>query len=157
MELQIIRTRHPPEAYYAQFADLNTLCGFDANAGDIRGRVIALQRGNRLLLALDGESLLGYAHLRVVQDLIHGESVEVVTIVVHPNFRRRGIGRRLIAAAESWAQQSGSQRLVLHTDVVQADAHAFFVALGYDKNATLVEFVRNLDELRRADAPTIPP
>lgn len=96
-------------------------------------------------MALDGEELIGYAHLRVTRDLMNEETAEVVAIVVRRDSRRKGVGRRLIAAAETWAKQSGRARLLLRTEVVRTGAHAFFVALGYEEGSTAIEFIRDLE------------
>jgi GNAT superfamily N-acetyltransferase len=156
LNLQIIRTRHPPEPYIAQLASLQTEMGLPVSADDVRRRMVSLPREDRLLLAVGGDTLLGYAHLRVTHDLLTEETAEVVAIVVTKNHRRQGVGRRLIAASETWALESGRARLLLRTDVVRTDAHAFFLALGYDESATTLEFVRDLERVRQADRPTRP-
>lgn len=145
MELQILRTRHPPEIYHAQLANLISEEGYPTMREDITNRLPLLPTNDRLLLAVDGETLLGYAHLRVSQDLVNEETAEVVAIVVEASNRRSGIGTRLITAAETWATQSGRARLLLKTDVVRTPAHAFFSALGYEKDSTAIEFIRILD------------
>ena len=156
MELQIIRTRHPPQAYLDQFADLNTSAGMPASIEEVQSRLEAISDEDRLILALEGDRLIGYAHLRVARDLVNDETAEVVAIIVRSSHRRRGVGRQLVNAAETWAQQSGRARLLLRTDVVRTEAHAFFVALGYEENATTVDFVRNLARKRKSEEPTRP-
>ncbi len=157
IHLQIIRTRHPPEAYLVQLADLHEAIGFPVRVATLRRRLEELPREDRLLLAVEGDQLVGYAHLRVAHDLINDETAEVVAIAVQPHHRRRGVGRHLITAAETWARQSGRARLLLRTDVVRSEAHAFYVAMGYQQEATTLEFVRDLAGVRKADAPTTPP
>jgi len=122
MELQILRTRHPPEIYHAQLANLISQEGHPTMREDITNRLHQLPTKDRLLLAVDGENLLGYAHLRVSEDLVNDETAEVVAIVVDASNRRCGIGTRLINAAETWATQSGRARLLLKTDVVHPRA-----------------------------------
>jgi GNAT superfamily N-acetyltransferase len=156
LNLQIIRTRHPPEPYIAQLASLQTEIGIPVSAEDVRRRMDSLPREDRLLLAVGGDTLLGYAHLRVTHDLLTEETAEVVAIAVAKSQRRQGVGRRLVAASETWALESGRARLLLRTDVVRTDAHAFFLALGYEESATTLEFVRDLERVRQADRPTRP-
>jgi GNAT superfamily N-acetyltransferase len=156
LNLQIVRTRHPPEPYFAQLAALQTEAGYPAQPEDLRRRLETLPREDRLLLAMSGETVLGYAHLRVTRDLLNEETAEVVALVVGKPWRRGGVGRRLIAAAESWALESGRARLLLRTDVVRTDAHAFYIALAYEEAATTLEFVRDLEKVRQADRPTRP-
>ena len=157
MSIQIIRTPHPPETYLVQIAELLQGEGYPGEEAAIQRRLGLLPREDRILMAVEGESLLGFAHLRIARDLASDETAEVVSIVVRPNHRRSGIGRMLVTAAETWARQSGRARLLLRTDVVRTPAHAFYVSLGYQKAATTVDFVRDLTIERRADAPTIPP
>jgi GNAT superfamily N-acetyltransferase len=155
--VQIIRTPHPPDALLAQIAELLEGEGYTGEAASIARRLELLPREDRILMALEAELLLGYAHLRITRDLAADETAEIVSIVVRPDHRRRGIGRMLVAAAETWARQAGRARLLLRTDVVRTPAHAFYVALGYQKAATTIDFVRDLGHERRADAPTMPP
>lgn len=157
MNLQIIRTRHPPEPHVALLLGLLREAGVQTDLESLRARLASLPKEDRLLIGLDGEHVAGFAHLRVSQDLTTGDAAEVVAILVAKAYRRRGVGRRLIAAAETWALESGRSRLVLRTDVVRSDAHAFFIALGYEEAATTLEFVRDLERVRQADRPTRPP
>lgn len=157
MSIQIIRTPHPPEPYLAQIAQLLQAEGLVADEDSIHRRMDVLSREDRILMAVERDQLLGFAHLRITRDLTADEAAEVVSIVVRKNRRRRGIGRMLVTAAETWARQSGRARLLLRTDVVRTAAHAFYLALGYQETATTVDFVRDLGIEGRADAPTIPP
>ena len=52
-------------------------------------------------------------------------------IVVLPSWRRRGIGARLARAAENWASERGAAWLELGVYDFNADARAFYEALGY--------------------------
>ncbi|MFQ5942088.1 MAG: GNAT family N-acetyltransferase [Anaerolineales bacterium] len=156
MELQIIRTRHPPEAYLEQLADLLQSDIPAVTLEDLRRRLELLPSEDRFFLALDGEALIGYAHLRVSHDLTSDDSVELIDIIVAPEMRRQGVGRRLMTAAEIWAFQAERARLMLHAAVVRSEAQAFFSALGYEPSATSQEYIRDLDAARRAEAPTQP-
>jgi GNAT superfamily N-acetyltransferase len=157
MTIQIVRTPHPPDPLLAQIGELLLAEGAAADAATMARRLALLPRQDRILMALEADRLLGFAHLRITRDLAAEEAAEVVAIVVRPEHRRRGVGRMLIAAAETWARQSGRARLLLRTNVVRTPAHAFYVALGYLEAATSIDFVRDLDVERRADLPTAPP
>ena len=82
MDLQIIRTRHPPEAYLGQLMELLPHSGPVTTPEDLRRRLELMPESDRFLLATDAEALIGYAHLRVVHDLLEEETVELVSIVV---------------------------------------------------------------------------
>jgi ribosomal protein S18 acetylase RimI-like enzyme len=52
-------------------------------------------------------------------------------LVVHPKHRRRGTGRRLMAAAAEWARERGATEMVLTVWTGNARAARFYRALGY--------------------------
>ncbi|MCK5053100.1 MAG: GNAT family N-acetyltransferase [Anaerolineales bacterium] len=146
MELQLLRTRHPPELFLQQLIELFKSAGVDISLKEIYSRLDNLPREDRLILAVDGENLYGYAHLRIAHDLVEAETAVVVSVLVREDRRRQGIGSRLVSAAETWARQSGRSRLLLRTDVTRSGAHAFFVAQGYEECSTKLEFIRNLSD-----------
>jgi GNAT superfamily N-acetyltransferase len=144
-ELQIIRTRHPPATYLNQLCDLLGTEGITTTPTDLSNLLDMFPEKDRLILAVEGDQLVGYAHIRIVFDPIHGPIAEVAAIIVQPHRRREGFGRRLVAAAETWARQSKRSYLRLSSDVARTAGHAFFTALGYEQDATKLEFMRELD------------
>jgi GNAT superfamily N-acetyltransferase len=143
-ELQILRTRHPPITYLHQLCDLLGTEGISLTPKQLGQSIDYLPEADRLLLVVKGDQLIGYAHLRVVYHLVRGAVAEVATILIQPHRRRQGYGRRLIAAAETWARQSDRSLLLLSSDVTRTAGHAFFTALGYQQDSTKLEFIREL-------------
>lgn len=156
MDLQIVRTRHPPETYLDQLAALLHHTDQELTALDLKRRLDRMPESDRLFLALDSERLVGYAQFRVSHDLLEEDTVDLLSIIVDPEMRRLGIGTRLMTAAETWALQSERARLRLRSEVVRSDVLAFFAALGYQQSATTQEYARDLDLTRRSEAPTQP-
>jgi GNAT superfamily N-acetyltransferase len=146
MELQLLRTRHPPELFLQQLIGLLESAKVETSLEELKYRIDNLPNEDRLLLAVEGECLYGYAHIGIAHDLIDADTAVVVSVIVREDRRRQGIGSRLIAAAETWARQSGRSRLLLRTNVVRTGAHAFFVALGYEGSSTQLEFIRHLSD-----------
>ena len=146
MELQLLRTRHPPELFLQQLIGLLESAKVETSFEELKYRIDNLPNEDRLLLAVEGECLYGYAHIGIAHDLIDADTAVVVSVIVREDRRRQGIGSRLIAAAETWARQSGRSRLLLRTNVVRTGAHAFFVALGYEGSSTQLEFIRHLSD-----------
>lgn len=54
-------------------------------------------------------------------------------IAVDPEFRRRGVGRDLYAAAEAEARHRGIERIVMDHWTFNVDAAAFFGSLGFER------------------------
>ena len=82
---------------------------------------------------------LGYAHLDPT-DQVDGASAE---LVVHPDHRRRGHGRRLVEALVGMAAECADGRLRLWAHGESTDAAALAQAMGFDR-------VRELWQLRRS-------
>ena len=90
-----------------------------------------------VLVALDDvERPVGFLSLRVYDTpadptMVPRRRGHVETLVVSASQRRRGIGRRLLAAAADWARARGATEMVLTTWVGNAEADAFYEKLGY--------------------------
>ncbi|MFI9006991.1 mycothiol synthase [Actinosynnema sp. NPDC053489] len=93
--------------------------------------------GSRHLLARDGETLVGYLHLDVFGD---SDGNEVAELAVHPDHRRRGVGRALVEAV---ADRTKPLRVWSHGG--HPGAVALAAALGYRKVRELLRLRRPLD------------
>jgi GNAT superfamily N-acetyltransferase len=144
-ELQILRTRHPPAIYLNQLCILFSHEDIATEPNELSARLEHLPQEDRLFLAVEGELLLGYAHLSIDRQLFSRPSAQVTAIIVRPDRRRQGYGRRLIAAAETWALQAQFTQLILQGINNKAEAESFFTALGYmKKDDPQPEYVRDL-------------
>ncbi len=61
------------------------------------------------------------------------EHVADLGLMVARGFRRRGIGRALMAAAEAWAQEVGVRKIELHVFPHNTAAIALYEGLGYER------------------------
>ncbi|MCX4638343.1 GNAT family N-acetyltransferase [Streptomyces platensis] len=103
------------------------------------------QQGRTVLVAALGDTLAGTADCTVLPNLTRsGRSILFVeNVVVAQAHRRRGIGKRLMAAAGQLAASAGCYKIQL----LAADgheAHTFYRACGYQPLAQ--GFRRYLDE-----------
>jgi ribosomal protein S18 acetylase RimI-like enzyme len=90
------------------------------------------------ILVADDESkdALGFVHLALCDSpalpiFVPRRFVVVDTLVVAARARRRGIGRALMAAADTWARERGASELELTVYVANTEAEAFYRSLGY--------------------------
>jgi ribosomal protein S18 acetylase RimI-like enzyme len=63
-------------------------------------------------------------------------------LAVHPEYRRRGIARALVAAAEEWLLERGAQRITALVEQDRPWAVAFWQAVGYHVDPHMARFVR---------------
>ncbi|RYD27606.1 MAG: GNAT family N-acetyltransferase [Verrucomicrobiaceae bacterium] len=57
----------------------------------------------------------------------------ILALSVAEAYRRKGIGKALIAAAEGDLRARGIEDVRLHSGLQREDAHEFYTRLGYDK------------------------
>jgi mycothiol synthase len=103
------------------------------------------------LYVRDGDGLVGYAHVDTT-DVVEGASAE---LVVHPMYRRRGLGRALVVAATEAATEhdpAGRLRLWAHGDHPSATALA--LSLGFRRTRVLYQMRRSL--FAPIDPPELP-
>ncbi len=77
------------------------------------------------LVAWDGDQPVGHAHLALT------DPPELQDVEVSVQYRRRGVGSALTAAAEAEAQKRGFDRLRVTVSVDNAAAQALYRRLGY--------------------------
>ena len=87
-------------------------------------------RDETLVLATDGDALIGCAFLRIEDNCLY-----VGKVAVDSAWRGRGIARRLFALAEGHAARNGLSHLELQTRVELTENHDTFGRLGFIKTA----------------------
>ncbi len=71
--------------------------------------------GELLLVARDGDAIVGTVQVQPAESANGAHRAEIAKLLVHPEQRRRGIGRALLAEAEMTARAAGKTLLVLDT------------------------------------------
>ncbi len=103
---------------------------------------LALDEGShyRFLVADVASSVAGYACWGPIPGT--QESADLYWIAVHPNHQGQGVGRALLAAAETWMLQEGRRRCWIETATraQYAPTRAFYQACGYTLAAELPDY-----------------
>ncbi|WP_433296453.1 GNAT family N-acetyltransferase [Actinoplanes sp. CA-030573] len=96
----------------------------------------ALRRG-RVYLAFDGSLVVGYVYLRLedaeeadLRDRLPRTPL-LQRLRVFPGYRRQGIGRELVAAAEEGARRKRRRSIALGVDEDEAEPIGFYLRIGY--------------------------
>jgi aminoglycoside 6'-N-acetyltransferase I len=64
---------------------------------------------------------------------------------VEPEYRRRGLGRALVNAAEEWAREKGSTEMASDAEIGNEESIAAHAQLGYEETSRLVHLRKELD------------
>jgi GNAT superfamily N-acetyltransferase len=130
----------------AEIARLSGELGYPLSSADVALRLDELSRSERhdVLVAADGERLLGWLQVEHRLSLEGGERAELVAMVVDATVRRRGIGRALVGAAESWGRARGLPSLIVRSNVARERAHPFYESLGYSRSKTQHVYTKKL-------------
>ena len=94
-----------------------------------------------LLVATDGEQVVGTAQLELAQRENGRHRAEVAKVLVDPARKGAGIGRQLLDAVEAVARREG--RTLLHLDTTEGDpANQFYQRCGWTPIGTIPNWAR---------------
>ena len=112
----------------AHGASVNFLAGFrpDEAVAFWRGQIPDIAAGGRLLLVAEADGrLVGTVVLTHAPQPNAPHRAEIGKMLVHSRLRRRGLGARLLAAAEDEARRAGRTLLLLDTEAGSAGEHLY--------------------------------
>lgn len=121
--------------------------GYPSTTADIERRLAQAADGvDSAVLVADSRraGVIGWVHVRALHLLTRDACAELGGLVVDEAWRGRGIGGRLVAAAEDWARQQGLRTLRLRSNVVRDEAHMFYRGRGYASSKTSLLFTKTL-------------
>ena len=104
-----------------------------------------LQRDDHLLLvAKIDDQVVGFCHgyLRLLTEVV--EAIEIGGLAVTEEHRGKGVAKQLVTAIEDWAKTMGCSQVVLASNIIRTNAHAFYEHLGYKKIKQQFAFEKNL-------------
>jgi GNAT superfamily N-acetyltransferase len=65
-----------------------------------------------------------------------GHKAEISGLVMGLEFRRLGIGKKLVSACESWATENGLKKLVVSSNIQRDESHVFYKNIGFSLKKT---------------------
>src|SRR4051794_21788349 len=124
---------HPPALRIEQHTGPRAeLRGLFALAEDSTEQLDAYLDEGRVLVALDGERIVG--HLQLIAGRSAGE-LEIRNMAVLPSHRRGGVGRALIAAAIALAREEARSRLGVAPPTADVGNLRFYQRSGFRMSA----------------------
>ncbi len=130
-------------AYATVLAALHAPCFEDAWDGDAMAALLATPGATALLAMQEkaGEQHpCGFVLLRTAAD-----EMEILTLAVLPQARRRGVARALMQAARRYAGKAGTRRIFIEYAEDNQAAHALYQSVGYTSDGVRPDYYRNSD------------
>lgn len=108
------------------------LLGYPTSSADVARRLERLDPDrNRVWTALAGDEVVGWVHVFLSERLDQEPFVELGGLIVAPSWRGRGLGRRLMLAAEDWGRRRGCALFRIRSHEKRGEAHRFYERMGY--------------------------
>lgn len=86
--------------------------------------------------------LSGYIHLENYDTLYFPHMKNILGLIVLREYRRRGIARELLGAAEAWAKDTGAAGIRLDSGAERTPAHACYRKAGYTERKLHKNFIK---------------
>lgn len=142
-----------PHVRPARLADAGAIAGLTDELGyptsetEMAERLATLlaDADQAVVVAEQAGSIVAWIQVGAVRALESGAFAEIRGLVVTETHRGRGIGRALIAEAERWARLARLSRIRVRSREARADAHRFYLGLGYAGVKTQRVFDKRLD------------
>jgi GNAT superfamily N-acetyltransferase len=145
----------------ASASDLRALAGGMSRLRLLRDRLKRRDAGGgELLVAVRGRIPVGHIYVWTdpaeepeLREHLSGVPL-IMNLWVHEDHRRRGVGRRLVDAAEAWLYERGYLQVALGVEPGNTDATRLYLALDYDPwphpdvKTEREEFLANGDRVR---------
>ena len=112
--------------------------GYEMDGEEVRRRYHAVVQSadHALMVAEQDGCIVALCHMFARPALDKPPEAVVQALVVDQACRGSGVGRIMMAAAETWAMDRGFRSVGLASHVSRSGAHAFYEALGYRCEAT---------------------
>lgn len=95
--------------------------------------------------AIENNHVISCCYIVIIPNLTQGgRSIGVIeNVVTDVNYRKKGIGRRVIEEAIEIAKKNNCYKVILQSGKARKEAHAFYRKLGFDDN-TKIAFDKRL-------------
>lgn len=144
----VIRTMVPSDATDA--AELSAELGYPVapDVMEARLRQFAGMEHHAMFAATSNGRVVGWIDVGIVHHLQSGSSGEIGGLIVARAYQGRGIGAKLVNAAEEWIRSQNITKVVVRSRVTREGAHAFYLRQKFSRLKTSAVFEKTLEASR---------
>jgi GNAT superfamily N-acetyltransferase len=120
--------------------------GYSVQKIEIEQRLKQLQKDNHhgIFVAAQTNEVVGWVHVCQCDLLIMPRHAIVLGLIVDENYRRSGIGKKLMQSIESWAKERECEAILLRSNIIRKEAHIFYEKIGYHNIKQSLVFQKSL-------------
>jgi GNAT superfamily N-acetyltransferase len=136
-EAVTVRSAMPSDS--PRLAELSGVLGYPVAADLVSQRLerlLSRAEEGILVAELTPGWVIGWVHGSEQVLLESGRRCEILGLVVDPEHRGKGVGRRLVTSLERWAADRGLDQIAVRSNVLRVESHPFYERLGYVRAKT---------------------
>lgn len=136
-----IRIREADSIDLQQINECESACFEDPWSFDMLYEEICETPGTIYLVATDGWRVVGYCGMRIVLDEAH-----ITNMCVRPEYRGRGVGRRLLQGLKEEARHKGAHAMTLEVRVSNKAALKLYKDCGFTIEGVRKKYYQNKED-----------
>ena len=119
--------------------------GYEPQRSEIENKIhkFELSLAEEVFVA-EHEKVVGWMHISHVEPLESNSFVEIRGIVVTQDFRKKGIGTKLIQRAEEWAKEKNCKKIRVRTNVKREETRKYYRNLNFISKKTQEVFEKEI-------------
>lgn len=127
--------------------ELSNQLGYETRNIDIQNRLkkILKNEDNCVYVATENGKVVGWIHgfysLRIESEFF----VEIGGLVVNKNFRKNGIGKKLVDKVIEWTKLKNCGKVRVRCNIIRKDSHRFYENIGFEINKEQKVFTKRVE------------
>lgn len=109
-------------------------------------RYLLNRKSNKIFVATAENRVVGYIHASDYDSIYLPPLKNIMGIAVMSDCKKKGIGKALLLAVETWARDTGASGVRLVSGAERTGAHEFYRCCGYDGGKQQINFKKKFRE-----------
>jgi len=132
-EKPMLIVRECKEQDYERIFTLNCFLGYNNSLENTRKSLVKIlsRPTDKIYVACIENKVIGYIQVSDYECTYLDSMKNIMALVVDEAYRKQGVGKALLQAAEVWADQCGCRGVRLNSAMNRTGAHAFYEHCGY--------------------------
>lgn len=119
--------------------------GYECTLSLVNEKIQSLNKNReQVFVACKSGLITGYIHVEKYDTLYFETMCNVLGLAVKKEYQKKGIGKRLLTAAENWARENGIKFMRVNSGITRVEAHKFYMHMGYESEKEQLRFIKKL-------------